>query len=188
MVRAYLVDFDGTLADTARANYLAYAAALREVDLEIGWEEFERTAHGLNWRQFLPVLLKSRGRDDCDPERVAARKVHHYRAAARHIEFNEALIDLLKSRAPHIRTALVTSASAANVQSALAARTDLRELFDAIVTGDDVTRHKPDPESFRRAAELLDVAPEHCLVFEDSGSGVAAGRAFGAKVIKVCIC
>ena len=185
MVRAYLVDFDGTLADTSTANFQAYAAALREVDVFVDREQFDREAFGRNWRQFLPALLKDRG-SAAEPAAVAARKVVHYRAAARDIRFNEALIFLVQNRSPHVKAALVTSASAENVKAALAGRDDLRQLFDAFVTGDDVARHKPDPQAYEIAAGLLAVAPAQCLVFEDSDIGIAAGRAFGARVLQVC--
>jgi sugar-phosphatase len=51
-----------------------------------------------------------------------------------------------------------------------------------LVTVEDVRAGKPDPEGYRRAAELLGVAPENCLVVEDAEVGVTAGRAAGAQV------
>ena len=184
MLQAYLVDFDGTLADTGDANYLAYAAALHEVGVAIDREQFDSQAFGRNWRQFLPVLLKDHA-CDADPAAVAARKAVHYRAAAANIRFNDALIFLLQHRGEQTRAALVTSASAANVGAALASRANLRQLFDAIVTGDDVSRHKPDPQGYEIAAKLLRVEAEHCLVLEDSIPGIEAGMAFGAQVLKI---
>src|SRR5271154_2577205 len=52
-----------------------------------------------------------------------------------------------------------------------------------IVTADMVTRGKPDPEPYRRGAELLGLKPEECLVIEDSASGATAGHAAGCKVL-----
>jgi len=52
-----------------------------------------------------------------------------------------------------------------------------------IVTADMVTRGKPDPEPYRRGAELLGLRPEECLVIEDSASGAKAGHAAGCKVL-----
>jgi beta-phosphoglucomutase len=186
MLRAYLVDFDGTLADTSTANYLAYAAALEEVGAQVDRAEFDAVAFGRNWRQFLPRLLASRG-STAAPADVAARKVEHYEATARHIRFNEALIYLLQNRGPETKAALITSASARNVRTAFRSRAGLGELFDVVVTGDDVARHKPDPQPFERAAQLLGVTPAQCLAFEDSPSGVEAALAFGARVLKISI-
>jgi len=58
-----------------------------------------------------------------------------------------------------------------------------RSLFQAIVTGLDIEHKKPAPDIFIKAAELLGVNPERCLVVEDAISGVQAGKSAGAKVL-----
>ena len=181
---AYLVDFDGTLADTGTANYLAYSGALSEIGVSLGRQEFDRIAFGRNWRQFLPSILQEHGCSQ-DPAAVAARKVELYREAAGKVSFNEALVFLLKNKGEAIKSALVTSASAANVNAAFAGRPELQNLFEVVVTGDDVSRHKPDPQGYAMAATSLGVAPENCLVFEDSDIGVLAAQAFGARVLRI---
>ncbi|MFD1543003.1 HAD family hydrolase [Nonomuraea guangzhouensis] len=60
-----------------------------------------------------------------------------------------------------------------------------RDRFDAIVTADDVTRTKPDPEPYLTAAALLEVEPVRCVVLEDSPNGVAAATAAGCAVVAV---
>ena len=57
--------------------------------------------------------------------------------------------------------------------------------FDALVSCDDVTNTKPDPESYLKAAQILGVAISNCLVLEDSQTGVTSGKASGAKVIAI---
>ena len=54
--------------------------------------------------------------------------------------------------------------------------------FDAVSDGNNITRSKPDPEVFVKAAQMLGVAPENCLVVEDAVSGAEAGHAGGMKV------
>jgi beta-phosphoglucomutase len=184
MPLAYLVDFDGTLADTGEANYLAYSQALQEIQIVISREQFFRLAFGRNWRQFLPVLLKNHGSDH-DPAKIAARKTELYRSEVKNIRFNEALVSVLQNRDCHTRVALVTSASAANIKAALAGRNDVKNLFEVTITGDDVTYHKPNPQGFSLAASQLGVQPCNCIVFEDSEIGVQAGLAFGAQVLRV---
>jgi len=64
--------------------------------------------------------------------------------------------------------------------------TGLQVHFGAVVDGHQVARPKPFPDIYLRAAEILQVAPADCVVFEDSYSGVAAGRAAGMRVIGLC--
>ncbi len=63
----------------------------------------------------------------------------------------------------------------------------LRSYFDAIVVAEDVTKHKPDPETFLRCAELIKVKPQNCLVFEDADLGVQSALSGGMDVFDVRI-
>ena len=81
--------------------------------------------------------------------------------------------------------ALATNAEPANVEFVLNS-SGLRPYFRAIVDGHQVRNPKPDPEVYVKAASLLKIAPENCIVFEDSLSGVTAARRAGMRVIGVC--
>jgi HAD superfamily hydrolase (TIGR01509 family) len=81
-----------------------------------------------------------------------------------------------------IPKAVATNAEPANVDFLLD-QANLRPFFFVVLNGPQVSHPKPDPEIYLRAAELLGVEPAGCIVFEDSYSGVAAGRAAGMKVI-----
>lgn len=182
-IRALLVDFDGTIADTGTANHASYAAALAEVGVDMPRSAFDALAFGRNWRQFLPEMLAGAGMD-ADPSAVARRKAEIYPSCFESIVINDALTRLLWLQKGPCRIALVTTASGANVRAILDYFV-LTPLFDIVVTGDDVANHKPAPDAYRLAAGLLGCAPEECVVFEDSDIGVAAGRAFGAPVLRV---
>ena len=184
-IRAILVDLDGTLANTAAANYAAYAAALAEHGITVERERFDGLAFGRNWRQFLPVLLEEAG-IGVDPAAIAARKAQLYADMMDHVTINTALVRLLRLNRPLCRTALVTTASAPNA-GAILAHHGLTDLFDTVVTGSDVQRHKPDPEAYHLAAQRLGVEPEQCLIFEDSDMGLASAKAFGAEAIRVVL-
>jgi beta-phosphoglucomutase-like phosphatase (HAD superfamily) len=77
------------------------------------------------------------------------------------------------------------SSSARRLVEATLARFGVRERFDAIVTGDCVAHPKPAPDIFLEAARRLRVAPEGCVVLEDSLAGVRAARAAGMRVIAI---
>lgn len=181
-VHALLVDLDGTLVDTRDANYLAYAAALAEFGVTIDRASFERAAEGRNWRQFLPTMLPEG--DAADAAAVAARKAVLYPAMVSGTALNEPLAALLCAMQTHCKTALVTTASATNAHAVLAHH-NIGGLFDEIITGNDVTVHKPDPEAYALAGARLGVLPAECVAFEDSDIGVAAATRFGARCVRV---
>ena len=64
-------------------------------------------------------------------------------------------------------------------------RIGLQETFAAIVSAEDAVHGKPHPEVFLKAAERLQLAPEHCVVFEDAYVGIEAGHAAGMRVVAV---
>ena len=92
----------------------------------------------------------------------------------------ELLVELKKAG---IKTALVTM-SMRTMALTVADQIDF-QAFDVVVAGDDVTNGKPHPEPYLRAAELLGVAPEDCLAFEDSPTGLASAEAAGCHAIGV---
>lgn len=184
-VAALLFDLDGTLADTAAANHAAYAQALAEVGVLVEPAAFQEAAHGRNWRQFLPELLRGAG-VEADPAAVARRKQELYPEAVRGVRLNAPLLALAAAVRGPMRTALVTTASGANAR-ALLERHALTLLFDVVITGDEVERHKPAPDAYLLAAARLGVTPGECLAFEDSDIGVASAEAAGVPVVRVVL-
>ena len=180
-----MVDLDGTLARTAEANLLAYTVALSEVGATISAERFAASVQGRNWREFLPAMLADAG-VQADPAEVARRKTELYRSALPSIAINRPLVALIETCRDRLqmRTALVTSASKASVMELLRVH-DLLRLFDTVVTGDDVSHHKPDPEAYVLAAAQLGVSAAESLVYEDAEVGIASATRFGAHVMRV---
>jgi HAD superfamily hydrolase (TIGR01509 family) len=182
-LRALLFDLDGTLVDSEQANHTAYSRALLEVGARIEPDELARAATGRQWRDFLPALLREAG-VECDPATVARRKGELYREMLDELRVNFALLSLAESVRPGMRTVLVTTASAESVRAVLR-HFDLGRAFDFVITGDDVTRHKPDPEAYRLALARLQLDPRECLAFEDSDVGAASAKAAGVAVVRV---
>lgn len=84
-----------------------------------------------------------------------------------------------------IPTAIVTSSNAAKMRHLFNAVPLLRDNIDTIITEEDVTNSKPNPEGYLKASERLGVDPSHAVVFEDSLAGIEAGRRAGAVVVGV---
>jgi HAD superfamily hydrolase (TIGR01509 family) len=92
------------------------------------------------------------------------------------------LLEVLRDAA--IPMAVATSTARAKSQAQLE-KAGISDNFDVLVTRSDIKTGKPDPETFLRAAELLEVDPSHCLALEDSYNGVRAAAAAGMATIMI---
>ena len=92
---------------------------------------------------------------------------------------------LVEARAAGLRLAVATSSDRAKLDGSLAAIGVVASTFDVLVSGEQVTHKKPDPEIFLRAIEALGLPANRCLVVEDAANGVRAGRAAGCVVIGI---
>lgn len=90
---------------------------------------------------------------------------------------------LNKVREAGISTAIVTSSDNEKLDSLWRAHPHLKSYFNTVISANDITRSKPDPEGYLLAAHRLGVAPQQAFVFEDSLAGLQAGRAGGMTVI-----
>lgn len=122
-----------------------------------------------------------------DPEVVAdiCRRLDELEANVKFALFPGVVEFLTALKAMGIPAAIVTSSGADKMERLFAHYPDFPSYFTAIVTAADVTRSKPDPQCFMVGAQKIGVPAERCLVFEDSGHGLAAARACGAKVIGI---
>jgi mannitol-1-/sugar-/sorbitol-6-phosphatase len=171
--KGILFDMDGILISSIGSVERSWTrwALLRGVDPALARE----TAHG---RRAIETIAKLRPDLDSEKELKIIEDIE--------IGDDEGLtvlpgvLDILAAL-PADRWTVVTSATERLARSRLA--TAGISLPRNIVTADHVTRGKPNPEPFLTGAALLGVAPSDCLVFEDSPSGVAAGRAAGCTVV-----
>ncbi len=82
-----------------------------------------------------------------------------------------------------VQTAVVTSSNVPKMEAVYRHRPEFRSLFDAILTAEDFTRSKPEPDCYLEAARRFGVEPQQCVVFEDSFNGLKSGRAAGMYVV-----
>ncbi|EPX58414.1 Beta-phosphoglucomutase [Cystobacter fuscus DSM 2262] len=180
---AVLFDLDGVIIDTTDMHYRA-------------WDTFARS-HGYIPSQTELLATNGRRADETLRAWFGERLGESELAALVHereMLFNRKLAIEPVSAIPGVHEfisalrragvpyAVGTSAVPMNAELALS-RLGLRELFDVLVTAADVTRGKPDPEVYLKAAAALGVPPTACVVFEDSVLGLRAARAAGAKCV-----
>lgn len=176
--RAVLLDMDGTLVDSTAVVERLWLAWAEPHGIDP--ETVLGVVHGRQGHQSMAILLPERDheinlRENDDMLATEADDVD----GVIEIPGARALLDAL-APFPH---AIVTSANVPLMTARM--RAAGLTVPERSVTAEDVSASKPDPEGFLRAAELLGVAPEDCVVFEDSGAGIQAGLAAGMRVIGV---
>lgn len=171
-----LFDLDGVLIDTEGQYSIFWAETGRRYD--VGGPTFADDIKGTNL-----ALILARFPEEVREEVRAA--IHDYEHVMDYPLYPGTL-DLLDAlHLAGIAIAIFTSSDNVKMNLLFSRQPGLRSRVDAIVTGDMVTRSKPDPEGYLKAAEAIGCDIRDCYVFEDSMQGLEAGRRSGAKVIGV---
>lgn len=182
-IRLLISDFDGTLADTFRANMCAYRQAFRSVGLQLDEELYSR-CYGLRFDRFMTAAGVF---DRNTAALIRQRKEECYPSYFHLLRVNAPLLGLIRAfRRGGGLTALASTARRANLTNALThigATTD----FDLVLAGEDVSCGKPSPEIYTRILEHFGTAPQHALVFEDSPAGMEAAERAGIAYVKTYI-
>lgn len=184
-VRAVLWDLDGTLVDSEEFHWQSWQYAMRAEGLSVTFEQF-KASFGQRNQTILRNWLGPAA-TPADIERVAdAKEIEYRRLAAEHglTPLPGAAEWLARLQAAGWKQAIASSAPRLNVEVMLDAL-NLRRYFGAIVSSEDVTHGKPDPEVFLTASAKLAVQPEHAIVVEDAAAGIEAARRAGMRSIGV---
>ena len=205
-IRLILLDFDGTLVDTRRANARAYVETLREVGYAMTEEEYAARHFGVR----CPEFLRSIGIDDpAEIDRLRRRKIELYPRYFDLVALNRPLWEFCQQfRAQGGRVWIVSTGQRANIDNVMrhlgiggpTAEGGVSETgfhsggtnpaaplgrVDGILSGADVERPKPAPDCFLEAMRREGCTPRETLIFEDSAIGIEAARRSGAAYFVV---
>ena len=181
-IKGLIFDCDGTLVDSMRIHYSAWKEAMEAVNIEISQERFYSLA-GLPTLTIVQTLAQEQN-VNCDVQAAAENKERLYLAKIETIEPIHSVIEIVHREKGRRKLAVASGGYPDVIQKSLAA-VGLQGMFDAIVGAGDVKHGKPAPDMFLKAAERLNVKPEECLVYEDSGLGIEAASAAGMQAIDV---
>ncbi len=181
MKKLALFDLDGTLFNTNDVNYFAYNEALKEKGFNVQYDYYCNYCNGRHYTVFLPDIVDN---DEEIIEYVHNRKKELYYTFLDKAIVNEHLFNIIKCLKKDYYVAVVTTASKRNTYEILD-YFKKRELFDLILTSDDIKVSKPDPEGFIAAMKYFGVDSEDTLIFEDSPVGIEAANRSGATVFVV---
>jgi len=182
--RGFIFDLDGVLIDSSKIHYVGWRNVLRKFDRDLDYETFRSKYFGKRGQETLDMIF-GKGKFSLEESKkisdeVDSNFVNMVDKIGAPVQGALEFVRLLKDSGAKI--ALATSAPRQNVYAFLDAFS-LRGIFDAEVCADDVSRGKPDPEVFLKAALELKEDARDCVVFEDSLPGVAAAKGAGATCV-----
>jgi beta-phosphoglucomutase len=184
---ACIFDLDGVIVDTARYHFLAWKRLTDQLGIQFTEEDNERLK-GVSRMASLDIILEigKINANENQKHEYATRKNQWYVEYISKMTPDEILPGSLafikELRNSGIRVAI---GSASKNTPMILERVGISDFFDAVADGNNVKRAKPDPEVFMKAAELLNVEPERCVVFEDALAGVQAAINAGMMCIGI---
>jgi beta-phosphoglucomutase len=176
-MKALVVDFNGTLSDDEPVLARVYGELFAELGRPITAAEYYEHLAGHTDEE---MLIRWFGKSD--PALIEERIRRYNVLAADGSTVDEETRAAIRFASARVPVALVSAAARSEIDPVLDA-TGLRECFALVISQDDVTRGKPDPQPYLLAAERLGVEPSDLLVLEDTDVGVASAKAAGARVV-----
>jgi beta-phosphoglucomutase family hydrolase len=182
---AFLFDLNGTMIDDMPFHIRAWHRIVNGLGANISMERAKEECYGKN-HEFLERIFPGVFTYD-EKDRMSLQKEQGYQEEYRaHLKLIDGLEDFLReAKAQKIKMAIGSAAIRFNIDFVLDGL-NIRSLFDAIVSADDVRDSKPHPETFLKCAEELSVPPHNCLVFEDTPKGVETALRAGMDCIVIC--
>lgn len=181
--KGLIFDLDGTLINSMPYHALAWKQVAYEHGFDIDVNDIY--AMGGSASRDIAAFYKNKGEPVGDIDEYVKRKIAIFQENIPKIEvFQKIFNELKEAKSLGIRIAIGTGTRTANATRILKEK-DLFDYIDALVTADDVTRHKPNPDTFLVAAKRLELEPQDCLVFEDGQLGIKAALRGGFDCIEV---
>jgi beta-phosphoglucomutase len=186
-IKACIFDLDGVIVDSAKYHFLAWKHLADNLGIPFTGKDNERLK-GVSRMASLEIILEigKMNLDEEKKEEYATLKNRLYVDYISRMTPDEILPGvrefLQELKSINIRIAL---GSASRNTPLILERVGLKNMFDAVADGNNVTKAKPDPEVFLKAAELIGVDPGNCIVFEDAAAGVQAALNAGMKCVGI---
>lgn len=176
---AFIFDLDGVLVFTDHLHYIAWKKMADRIGVYFD-EEINNRLRGVSRMDSLSIILENSSKiySTAEMTDLAEEKNNYYRDALRTLspsDVDAAVRDTLKEL--HRRSFKLAIGSSSKNTKYILEKTGLISFFDAISDGTNISKSKPDPEVFLKAAEYLRIAPEKCVVVEDAASGIKAAKA-----------
>lgn len=198
MIQAVIFDFDGVIADSEPVHYRAFLQVMQPLGVTFDFEMYRQELIGFDDRDGVRYLLTEKLGVEQGPalSQQVAELCEAKQQAFNGIVRDQGMppiagaLELIDDLVAHgVPIALATGATHADLAACFKPM-GRSQLFQAVVTADDVARSKPDPQTYRQAFEALrdavsrgGLSPQHCLAIEDTPTGLASARSASMRTL-----
>lgn len=178
----FIFDLDGTVVDSTAHYRETWAELIKEFGAEGDPDVYLGRPTRDNFRELLGEAVPE---PEMEKHVTRQAQIGNAKMRARGVQAHDGILDLIQGLyARGLKLAIATAAEKSNVEWTLT-ELGIREMFDAVVTDQEVGHGKPAPDVYLEAMSRLGVDARHCAVMEDSVTGIQAAKAAGLRVIAV---
>ena len=180
---AHIFDCDGTLTDSMLLHAVAWTRTMSRYDIEFTRERCYSMG-GMPTAKIIEILATENGMT-LDAVAISEEKEAEFFLAIKQLQPVAYTVNLVRK---FVKAGVPISVASGSTRPSVDLQLEqigLHGVFDIIVTAEDTERHKPEPDVFLKAAQLMGIAPEKCLVYEDSDFGIQAAESAGMGWIDV---
>lgn len=189
MIEAVIFDMDGVISDTEHVQATAESEILNAKGIALTPEQVTAQYAGIPDKSIFEMLLKKYDLPLDKLRNMVDEKWHIvFEKTSNGIVAMPGAIELIgQCRGAGVKTAVASSSTVEFIQFVLT-QLKIRDKFDAIASGDEVLRGKPNPDIFILVAKKLGVKPQNCVVIEDGLSGMIGAKKAGMKAVGLVSC
>lgn len=177
-VKGLIFDLDGTLADTMPYHFEGWRKACQKYGADIDTKFLRKHTGSPGWLIASEIIEKCGLSGSATIEQIMDEKQDQFSRVQHLVKPIEPVAEIARKYYGKLPMAVGTGGHREAVEQTLTI-TGLRKYFDIIITANDVDNFKPHPETFLKCAELMNVEPEFCEVFEDGDLGLEAAQMAG---------
>jgi len=196
MIKAILFDFNGVIIDDEPIQMRAYQEVLKAEGITLTEEEYYASL-GMDDKTFVRAAYERAAKELAEeklPELLERKTASHRKMIEKQLPLFPGVVTFIKAAAREFTLGLVSMARRVEIEDVLK-RASLADVFEVVVSAEDVETCKPDPACYNRGFLLLDeqrrkagrlnISPHECLVIEDAPPGIESAREAGMRTLGV---
>ncbi len=187
MLKAVIFDLDGVIVTTDNCHYLAWKKMADKEGIYFDREINERL-RGVSRMESLDIILEKASKEYTEEEKteLATLKNGYYVEFIKELTENAILPGVMKNLSELKEGGIKIAIGSSSKNTPLILKQiGLSDYFDAVSDGNNIKNSKPDPEVFLKAAKMLGLASDECMIVEDADAGIIAGQRAGMKTLAV---